>query len=292
MFLFCKSCGKKETNKRPLNDNVCNECRVKTPTAVVENINIDDDAKLSDVSFGDFKTWISGTIRSNIQFEMKTFSDKFNEDLGKVKTELGTVKNELKDAKNDIHNLKLENAELSKTINDLKDTTENSVKYLINSDRNDRRYNAIFFGVPENNNIQVETNGIKTDLCNDMDKISGLIDLMGGEKQLISNIYRLGKKGDKNRPIKTTFQSVSAAKHTLTNSKKLANLNLNLNIYVKPDRTKGEMEEFKRLGKRKEQLSIEYPSIDERNPRVLLKNGVLSLDGNQIDKYNPVQSIF
>ena len=52
------------------------------------------------------------------------------------------------------------------------------------------------------------------------------------------------------------------------------------------------MEEFKRLGKRKEQLIQEYPTTDENNPRIILKNGVLSLDGNEIDKYKPIQSLF
>ena len=45
--------------------------------------------------------------------------------------------------------------------------------------------------------------------------------------------------------------------------KKLKDLN-ECKIYVKPDKTKGEREEFTHLGKKKEQLSLEYGNNEER----------------------------
>ena len=271
MFHFCKACGKKETNKRALNiDNVCSECETKIPSVNIENLTENDDnIKLSEASLGDFKSWIDGTIRLTIQTEMKTYSEMLNEEVGKLKTELNTTKIELKDGKNDIQNIKLENVELSKNLNDLKETTDNNIKYLLNMDRNNRRRNAIFFGIPEEEKLQIGEGENRIELSNDIDKISFMIDFMGGDKHQVANVYRLGKKGDKIRPIKTTFLSDIAAKYILTNSNKLANLKLN--IYVKQDRSKGEMEEFKRLGKRKEQLIQEYPSTDETTHALSLR---------------------
>ena len=64
------------------------------------------------------------------------------------------------------------------------------------------------------------------------------------------------------------------------------------NIYIKADKTKGEQKEFTRLGKRKSELLEQNPTVDGQDPRVKLEKGVLMLDGIEVDRYNPVQSIF
>ena len=61
------------------------------------------------------------------------------------------------------------------------------------------------------------------------------------------------------------------------------------NIYVKPDKTKGEQEEFQRIGKRKDALLAEY---DNDNERVILDKGVLFVDGVEVDRYKSVQTLF
>ena len=46
------------------------------------------------------------------------------------------------------------------------------------------------------------------------------------------------------------------------------------------------------MGKRKAELLEQYPTEDGADPRVTLEKGVLKLDGTEIDRYKPVQSLF
>ena len=59
-----------------------------------------------------------------------------------------------------------------------------------------------------------------------------------------------------------------------------------------PDKTKKENEEFKRVGDKKRQLLEQYPTEDEANPRVVLQKGVLTLDGVEVTRYQPIQTLF
>ena len=61
---------------------------------------------------------------------------------------------------------------------------------------------------------------------------------------------------------------------------------------MKPDKSKGEVTEFKRLGKEKEKLLAQYPTTDVNNHRVTLAKGSLKVDGVEVDKYEPVQTLF
>ena len=63
-------------------------------------------------------------------------------------------------------------------------------------------------------------------------------------------------------------------------------------IYVKPDKTKKEAEEFKQIGKRKADLLLQHPTNDPNNLIVTLTKGILRVDGTEVDKYNPIQSLF
>ena len=80
----------------------------------------------------------------------------------------------------------------------------------------------------------------------------------------------------------------------LSKTSKLNDLKTNSgkNIYIKPDKTKGEVAEFQRIGKEKAKLLEKYPTVDVENPRVILKNGSLKVDGVEVDKYQPVQTLF
>ena len=65
------------------------------------------------------------------------------------------------------------------------------------------------------------------------------------------------------------------------------------NIYMKPDKTKAERDEYSRLGKKKDELLLRHPLADENGePRVVLKSGVLLVDGVQVDCYKTPQSLF
>ena len=106
----------------------------------------------------------------------------------------------------------------------------------------------------------------------------------------VSYFHRLGKLGDKPRPVKVIFTSVSRAQAALSNSKNLNDWESR--IYVKGDKTKSESEEYKRIGKRKSDLLLQHPTIDPQNPIVTLAKGVLKVNGTEVDRYNPIQSLF
>ena len=92
-------------------------------------------------------------------------------------------------------------------------------------------------------------------------------------QNMLKEIFRLGKKDEENlekcRPLKIRFTSSTPATAILGAGEKLKNIP-NQKIYAKPDKTKGEQEEFKRLGKRKEELLREYENDENR---VKLKKG-------------------
>ena len=92
------------------------------------------------------------------------------------------------------------------------------------------------------------------------------------------------------RPFKVIMKSVVEAEKVMKNGEKLNELDMN--IHVKPDKTKKEAEEFKRMGKRKAELLLQHPTIDPENPIVTLTKGVLRVNGAEVDRYNPVQSLF
>ena len=122
-----------------------------------------------------------------------------------------------------------------------------------------------------------------------------LVEHMGcSDNLVIIDSFRLGKAGSgKPRPIKITFSTKNITASVLSKTAKLKELkNEGLNIYIKPDKSKGEVAEFQRLGKRKDELLKDYPSVDEENPRVTLQKGSLKVDGVEVDKYEPVQTLF
>ena len=65
-----------------------------------------------------------------------------------------------------------------------------------------------------------------------------------------------------------------------------------LKASIKPDKTKAEVAEYKRLGKRKTELEGQYLTRDGDDKRVVLEKGVLKVDGVQVDEYKSTQSLF
>ena len=76
----------------------------------------------------------------------------------------------------------------------------------------------------------------------------------------MNELFRLGKAiiPGKPRPIKFICSTSSAASSILGESKKLKDLP-DQTVYVKPDKTKSEIEEFKLLGEHKKKLEADYP---------------------------------
>lgn len=168
--------------------------------------------------------------------------------------------------------------------------SKNNLKYLINLDRNERRNNLLLFGLPEDDDLNIDGENSKTD----MEKYVAVLKKMEVHEQCkneIRELFRIGKKdeqSDKIRPLKVRMLTSTSVTAVLGAGQKLKTLN-DYKIYVKPDKTKGEREEFTRLGKKKEQLLQEY---DNDTDRVKLVKGVLYVDNIEVDSYKSVQSLF
>ena len=66
----------------------------------------------------------------------------------------------------------------------------------------------------------------------------------------------------------------------------------NQTIFIKPDKSKSENAEFKRVGDKKKELLKKYPNVEGQPARVVLKKGVLTLDGVEVTRYTPIQTLF
>ena len=64
------------------------------------------------------------------------------------------------------------------------------------------------------------------------------------------------------------------------------------NIYVKPDWTNSERDEYTRLGKRKTKLLNQHPGTEGQPSRVVLKSGKLLVDNTQVDYYRTPVTLF
>ena len=112
------------------------------------------------------------------------------------------------------------------------------------------------------------------------------------DKEKMVDCFRIGPiVEDKVRPMKVKFVTPAPVTSILKNAKKLSESS-NRKIYIKSDKSKAENSEFQRLGKRKTELLEQYPSDNDNDPRVTLVKGVLKLDGAEVDRYKPVQSLF
>ena len=282
-------CGKPETRTRNIDDQfTCNDCRPNVPQ--IGAFSIPDASSLAQVNFGDFKTWLKGALQVALQEQLQTHLDKVDADMKVLRDELASTKKDLSAEKNKVTEQKKLIANLQTEVTELKQTVKDTTKYLVNSDRNSRQYNAILFGVPEDKfTLQLEgKEGIEVD--DDSTKVKELMNVVGYEGK-ITHHFRLGQPGDRPRPMKLIFDSPVDSKSALDNSFKLKKI-IDQTIFIKPDKTKSENAEFKRVGDKKRELLEKYPTVDDQQPRVVLKKGVLTLDGVEVTRYLPIQSLF
>ena len=276
----CITCKRNATQKRLLDDNnVCSDCKVPVVIPVTQ---IDESKCMSEITFSEFKSWISSELYGIVlpiiakelepKFKVIETLQKENKDLTQ---KLNDTKSELEKSITEQSKLVKKNTEKGDRT---KTTSDNNLKYLVNLDRNIRRQNVVIFGVPENTDLVI---GEKT-ASTDSEKRNLLFDHMGCSNHLtILDSFRLGKGGsDKPRPLKVTFLSKEMADNVLWKKAKLNELKAEqTNIYLKPDKSKGEQSEFQRMGKKKEALLKDYPTVEGEIPRVILKKGSLLVDG-------------
>ena len=121
--------------------------------------------------------------------------------------------------------------------------------------------------------------------CVSLFQVMGVTDL----RTTVKEMFRLGAKvDDKIQPLKLRFNSATTASTVLKASQKLKEIE-GQNIYVKPDKSKAEQEEFKRIGKRKADLLREYENDAEK---VKLIKCVLYVNEVEVDRYKYVQTLF
>ena len=114
-----------------------------------------------------------------------------------------------------------------------------------------------------------------------------------GKKEVVVNAEAAPDERPRCRPIKMCFDSSVMAKLILNNSPKLKDLfGEDVKIYIKPDKTKSEREQFNLLGKKKEELMLRHPVPEGDPPRVVLKSGRLLVDNVQVDCYKAPQTLF
>ena len=172
----------------------------------------------------------------------------------------------------------------------LKKTGENNLKYLVNLDRNTRRSNVILFGLSETEDLTIDGNHVNGDKA----KLEALLSFIKvREKVEVCSHTRLGKEsedGDKIRPVKLIVKNSDMAALIVSNAKQLKALNQKL--YFKPDKTAKEREEYQRLLTKKNELLEAHPAEEGQESRVVLKKGVLTVDGVEKDRYKTPQTIF
>ena len=256
---------------------------------------LDESETLNNVTFGALKAWLTYTNNNLVANVEQRLTDNINsvkKELDESKKTVEKLEKELKEVKKStekIPDIEDKVKKLQESSGKQKTVGDNNLKYLINLDRNDRRQNVVLFGVPENG-TDLDTNG--TPSTTDQEKVNALSGFIGAPIET-SSFFRLGKPGDdgKVRPIKVKCSSSEAATAILKEAKKLKDLP-NHTIYIKPDKTKSEVAEYRRLGQRKIDLEKDYPVAAGEDPRVVLEKGVLKVDGVKVDEFKSVQSLF
>ena len=129
------------------------------------------------------------------------------------------------------------------------------------------------FGVPEHEMLIIGTDIASTD----WDKIQLIFKFLGVQSEVnVLDLFRLGKPGEKIRPIKIQLEKRSMVTTILSKASSLKELEVK--IYVKPDKSKAEQKEYDRLRKHKQDVEKMHPTVEGEESRVSLKKGVLTLD--------------
>ena len=254
---------------------------------------------MNNVTFGALKAWFTAT-NSNLvsQLEQKLTADIVNikQDLEVTKGKVEKLEKDTKGCKKaveEVRELQTRTKTLEDDLKKQKTVGENNLKYLINLDRNDRRQNIVVFGVPEEGENLCITDDDEDEARTDEEKCKAILGFIGTPiYDDVTTIIRLGKPIEgKVRPIKLKCRSPTSSSLVLKASKKLKELH-GQTIYIKPDKTKAEVAEYQRLGKRKTELEGQYPTRDGEEKRVVLEKGVLKVDGVLVDEYKSTQSLF
>lgn len=117
--------------------------------------------------------------------------------------------------------------------------------------------------------------------------VSLLLPAVGVNADSIDRIFRIGKKPDNNKPrtIKVILKDRNSKFTALKNAKNLRKDDKFKGIYINSDQIKCDRLESTRLRRKFKQLRTDNP-----DKLIELKRGILSIDGVETDRSNPIMS--
>ena len=276
----CGQCKKDANRKRILTNGVCNECTEKQP------IDYDDapcnpNDTLGTIKFKDFVEWMLVVFAKHVKDSVTAELAECKKELAETKRNLAETQKELALAKADIGLISGKLKALSADHEKTKKCTNDNLRYLINHDRNVRQKNVLLFGLPDVDEIKLGNDTFESDRAA-VEHIFEKLEVADDVE--LTEFFRLGKKVLQNteeeeepkpRPVKICFKSSNMAKVLMSSRTKLKNMfGEDVSIYIKPDKTKSERDEFTRLGKKKDEAMERHPTPVGEDPRVVLKEPV------------------
>jgi hypothetical protein len=178
-------------------------------------------------------------VKTDMEIEARCteFLSKFQVEM---KEEINLVKTEVREMKlNQETNMK----EMKKEV------IEEAIKEV--RERQERSLNLIFYNISESNTDDPEENKKE-----DAKKVSDILNTIGVDVQ-VTNLTRLGKKEENNRPIRVRTANSGDMAKILGAAKKLRDIEEMDNIYINKDRTPLERAQWKQLMEERKEKNSE-----------------------------------
>ena len=185
------------------------------------------DPILHNIVVKDVFAWVSVIQQTS---EINTVIE--NTEVNRARKDVIDMKQKVQSLQSEPTTLKTELSGLSKEYKNTNETCEDNLKYLINSDRNTRRHNLMSCDVPEREELVLdgEYDDDSFRASTDNEKVHAISSRLGYDMNEVTQFFRLGKEGEKPRPLKIVLKSVDHARQILTHSKNLSDLNININM--------------------------------------------------------------
>lgn len=302
----CVLCGKVETKKKTLDVHLqCEDCRTKNPR---NDLQINDASSLSDITFGDFKAWLSSAIHTALQADLKGYIDNFNADLAAIKNDLSGVKNSLDDAvkniedqQKEIDEVRTELVEKTEEIKMLKKIIGEQQKTLERINGEKKANNVFITGIPKILYIAGETGAPDepgTTLTESKDIIQHILKMV--HPPVTANDYDIikdfeCKPGHSRHSMLLRFKDdqKTCRKHILVKSKMLKDSDPASPfkyIYIKTDMTPLSKKENDRLYQKLRDLREEHEGNQTMNVRI--KFGKVYVNESIVDEFNLCNQLF
>ncbi|CAG9136291.1 unnamed protein product [Plutella xylostella] len=177
--------------------------------------------------------------------EVAAVLKQIKQDLSEQKQEMREMRDSIIQSLNENINEKFQKMDLRQT--QLEQKVESQEKNITFLEKKIRMKNLIIFGVPETEKSYNDLESIVLQIINGKVKIGNC------SSSDLENVHRVGKKGDKVRPILTTFSTMGMKIAVLKNKKLLDGTD----YYIKEDFPKKVLEKRKELQDQLEKLKTQ-----------------------------------